>query len=99
MVNESTHVVSGLQSAMTGKEASNFPAAGQSVHNIHLLSFLFASSPLTLFPSRSLAMHARSNGRIARGIRTIEHIQQPPRPDLIWSMRLPLKRLHLRVLP
>jgi len=55
------HTVSCTQPASkTVEVASHRPATGQSVHGIHLLAFLLASSPLELLPSRSLALHTRS---------------------------------------
>jgi len=53
-VNEEEEEESCLQPAMTGEEASDRPAEGQSVHIRHLLPFLLAASPLALLPSRSL---------------------------------------------
>jgi len=59
---------------MMGEVSSDRPAAGQSVNGIHMLSFLFASFPLTLLliPSSSLAMHAQSRHRIALTISTCQ---------------------------
>ena len=59
MMSKGTHVVSCLQPAMTGEEASDRPAAGQSVHIKHLLLFSPCSSPLALLPSRSLKKPSR----------------------------------------
>jgi len=59
MMSKGTHVVSCLQPAMTGEEASDRPAAGQSVHIKHLLPFSPCSSPLALLPSRSLKKPSR----------------------------------------